>query len=161
MSNSNELERLSPNVVLRPVYQQSVLPGVAYVGGGSEIAYWMEIKQVFSAFEIPFPVLVRRDSATWINPHISRLMDALSLSNVDTFKTLQQVQDDYLAAQDDSDWTLSGLGPLSDQYFLSLRNEVSRKDPGLEKMVKGFEVQHQHFVQKTGIQNKENHKDKI
>ncbi len=55
-------ESFSPNVILRPLYQEVVLPNVAYVGGGGEIAYWLERKRVFDHYNIPFPILVRRDS---------------------------------------------------------------------------------------------------
>ncbi len=53
---------ISPNVVLRPIYQEFTLPNLAYVGGGGELAYWLERKSQFEAFNIPYPMLVRRDS---------------------------------------------------------------------------------------------------
>lgn len=60
-------ERFSPNVVLRPLYQEVILPNLAYVGGGSEVAYWMQLRSLFSHFEVDFPVLVLRNSALWID----------------------------------------------------------------------------------------------
>lgn len=54
-------ERFSPNVVLRPLYQEAILPNLAYIGGPAEIAYWLQLKGVFDAAEIDFPVLVPRD----------------------------------------------------------------------------------------------------
>ena len=55
-------ERFSPNVVLRGIYQERILPNIAFVGGGSEIAYWLELKNLFLQFDVPFPVLVLRNS---------------------------------------------------------------------------------------------------
>ena len=47
-------ERFSPNALLRPVYQESLLPNLSYVGGGSEIAYWLQLKDYFEYLKIPF-----------------------------------------------------------------------------------------------------------
>jgi bacillithiol biosynthesis cysteine-adding enzyme BshC len=53
----------SPNVLLRPLYQEFLFPNVAFVGGGGEIAYWMQLKQCFQSVSIPYPLLFRRLSA--------------------------------------------------------------------------------------------------
>ena len=55
-------ERFSPNVVLRPLFQESILPNIAFIGGAGELAYWLELKRVFDFVEIPYPVLVLRNS---------------------------------------------------------------------------------------------------
>jgi bacillithiol synthase len=55
-------ERFSPNVVLRPVYQEHILPNLAYVGGPGELAYWLQLKDVFAAHQVPFPMVVLRNS---------------------------------------------------------------------------------------------------
>jgi len=55
-------ERFSPNVILRPLYQEVLLPNLAYVGGGGELAYWLERKNQFEKLGIDYPMLVRRDS---------------------------------------------------------------------------------------------------
>lgn len=74
----NELEehpeRFSANVILRGVFQEMILPNIAFIGGGGEIAYWLELKQVFEACAVPFPVLVVRNSFLLLNPwHIEQL----------------------------------------------------------------------------------------
>ena len=56
-------EKFSPNVVLRPLFQEYILPNLAYIGGGGEIAYWLERKAQFDFFNVPFPMLIRRNSA--------------------------------------------------------------------------------------------------
>lgn len=55
-------ERFSPNVILRPLYQEMLLPNLAYVGGGGELAYWLERKNQFEKLGVDYPMLVRRDS---------------------------------------------------------------------------------------------------
>ncbi|TVR82419.1 MAG: bacillithiol biosynthesis cysteine-adding enzyme BshC [Saprospirales bacterium] len=60
-------EKFSPNVVLRPLYQELILPNIAYVGGGGEIAYWLERREQFEHYGIHYPVLVRRNSVFWLD----------------------------------------------------------------------------------------------
>lgn len=61
-------EKFSPNVLLRPAYQETVLPNLAYVGGPAEIAYWLQLKGLFAALQTPFPVLLPRNFALVVNP---------------------------------------------------------------------------------------------
>jgi bacillithiol synthase len=56
-------ERFSPNVILRPLYQQKILPALAYIGGAGELAYWLQLKSVFDFYNVNFPQLLLRNSA--------------------------------------------------------------------------------------------------
>ncbi len=58
----NHPERFSPNVLLRPLYEEVILPNLCYIGGGGELAYWLELKGLFEAVNITFPVLLLRNS---------------------------------------------------------------------------------------------------
>jgi bacillithiol biosynthesis cysteine-adding enzyme BshC len=53
-------ERFSPNVVLRPLYESTILPDIAYVGGPGEIAYWLQLKEVFNVYNTFLPVIFPR-----------------------------------------------------------------------------------------------------
>lgn len=64
-------ERFSPNVILRPMYQEKILPNVAYVGGAGELAYWMQYRKMFEQNNISFPVLWLRNSLVWIESNIA------------------------------------------------------------------------------------------
>ena len=55
-------ENFSPNVLLRPLYQESILPNICYIGGGSEISYWLELKKCFDESDLSFPILLNRNS---------------------------------------------------------------------------------------------------
>ena len=58
----NHPEKFSPNVILRPLYQEIILPNLCYIGGGGEIAYWLELKSNFDYNKVPFPILLVRNS---------------------------------------------------------------------------------------------------
>lgn len=79
-------ERFSPNVILRPIYQELILPNIAYIGGGGELAYWQERYTQFQAFEISYPVLIRRNSVLWISPYTQKQLNKLKLTPVDLFQ---------------------------------------------------------------------------
>lgn len=55
-------ERFSPNVIMRPLYQEVILPNLCYIGGGGELAYWFQLKSYFKAVNVPFPMLLLRNS---------------------------------------------------------------------------------------------------
>jgi len=55
-------ERFSPNALLRPLYQEVILPNLCYTGGGGELAYWFQLKDYFKSVEVPFPILLLRNS---------------------------------------------------------------------------------------------------
>lgn len=63
---NSDPETFSPNVVLRPLYQQIILPNVAYVGGPGELAYWLQYKSMFDHYHVSFPVLQPRYFAVQI-----------------------------------------------------------------------------------------------
>ncbi len=84
-------ERFSPNVLMRPLYQESILPNLAYIGGGGEIAYWLQLKGIFDAFQIPFPMLVVRNSALWITDKQIRRLEKLGLTSSDMMLTAQEI----------------------------------------------------------------------
>ncbi|HTB53412.1 MAG TPA: bacillithiol biosynthesis cysteine-adding enzyme BshC [Ferruginibacter sp.] len=79
-------ERFSPNVILRPVFQEFILPNIAFIGGGGEIAYWLELKKVFEAVNVPYPILILRNSFVVISKEIKALAEKLQFNDLDLFK---------------------------------------------------------------------------
>lgn len=67
-------ENYSPNVIMRPMYQELILPNLSYIGGPGEIAYWLQLKPIFEYNQICFPILTLRDFVMLINEqHINQL----------------------------------------------------------------------------------------
>jgi bacillithiol biosynthesis cysteine-adding enzyme BshC len=88
-------ERFSPNVVLRPLFQELILPNIAFIGGGSELAYWMELKSVFKLYNVNYPVLLLRNSFAIIEHKISTLISDLNLSLIDFFEPELKIIEKY------------------------------------------------------------------
>ncbi len=78
-------ERFSPNALLRPVFQEVVLPNLVYVGGGSELAYWLQLGEAFSSFDLPMPMLKLRSSILLVSDKQHRKLKSLGISPADLF----------------------------------------------------------------------------
>lgn len=87
----------SPNVVMRPLYQELVLPNLAYIGGGGELAYWLERREQFAAFGVNFPMLIRRNSVMWIDKGSNDKMAKLNLAWQSLTLDTEQVIKDFLS----------------------------------------------------------------
>jgi bacillithiol biosynthesis cysteine-adding enzyme BshC len=84
-------ERFSPNVIMRPLYQEVILPNLAYIGGGGELAYWLELKSYFNAVNIPFPILLLRNSVQVISVKQQKKLDKLEISHQELFLKLNDL----------------------------------------------------------------------
>ena len=78
-------ERFSPNVVLRPVYQETILPNIAYIGGPGELNYWLQLKDVFEAMQVFYPMVLMRSSFTLLDDADVSRMEKLGFTSSDLF----------------------------------------------------------------------------
>ena len=79
-------ERFSPNVILRGLFQEMILPNLGFIGGGGETAYWLELKALFDHYQVPFPVLILRNSFLLIDRQGQEKIDRAGLSLTDLFR---------------------------------------------------------------------------
>ena len=128
-------ERFSPNVVMRPLLQEVSLPNLAYVGGGGELAYWLERRSQFAAFGVPMPVLVRRDSAWWVTHEQRKALRKLSLNPADLLgdghQLLRRVATEQAGHAVDFTKEREALHDL----LTGISASAKRVDPTLEKHV--------------------------
>ena len=87
----NSPEKFSPNVILRPLYQEVILPNLAYIGGGGEIAYWLELKSNFEVQKVTFPIIMLRNSFVVATEKQIGKMEKLQLSWSDLFLSQQEL----------------------------------------------------------------------
>lgn len=85
-------ELFSPNVILRPLMQQMVLPSIVNLGGGAEVAYWLQLKSNFDYFNIDFPVLGLRDIFTVLDRKSYDKWKNLELTVLDFFKDINKIK---------------------------------------------------------------------
>ena len=97
----NNPSKFSPNVLMRPIYQETILPNLAYIGGSSEISYWMQLKYAFSQENIPFPILVLRNSAMILDEKQFTIINKLGFTIDDLFLEEKELQKAYVINQGD------------------------------------------------------------
>lgn len=133
-------ERFSPNVVLRPLYQEWILPNLAYVGGGGELAYWLERKDLFEHFNVPFPMLVRRHSALWIDRDTFKKMTRFNFSAARLFDDSDALVRAFVEANADASVQLATEIAALKQIYDRIAQKSLAIDASLEKAVRADEV---------------------
>jgi bacillithiol biosynthesis cysteine-adding enzyme BshC len=125
-------ERFSPNVILRPIYQETILPNLCYVGGVGELSYWLQLKGVFQAVSLTYPLIQARTSMLWIDPATSKKMHKTEIVLEDLFKDIHVVKSHFLhmLAADDLDFeTVEGVVK---QLKTMLLEKVMQVDSNME-----------------------------
>jgi bacillithiol synthase len=85
-------ERFSPNVILRGAYQETILPNIIFIGGGGELAYWLQLKNVFTHHHIAYPMLVLRQSISMVNQQSQSIIAKQHLQITDAFIPIHELQ---------------------------------------------------------------------
>lgn len=124
-------ERFSANVILRGVFQESVLPNIAFIGGGGEIAYWLELQKVFEAVNVPFPVLIVRNSFLVFNQVQKHAIAALGFTALDLFRNKDGLVNELVARESDLQLTLSDEKGQLNVFYNKLKEITEKIDPTL------------------------------
>lgn len=126
-------ERFSPNVVMRPLFQELIFPNLAYIGGGGELAYWLERKEQFAAFGLNFPMLIRRNSVVWVDSKSQKQLDKLQLDFRQLFRQDDLIIRDFVARESPNDLSLKAEWEQLNNLFSSMAAKAKAIDPTLEK----------------------------
>ena len=126
-------ERFSPNVTLRAVVQDYLLPTIAYYGGAAEIAYFAQTAEVYRILERPITPILPRSSLTMIERHTSRVLERYGLGLADFFDGLEpvlsRVVEEHLGAGTAKLFTTSEQN--INQELDNLRQQLETVDPTL------------------------------
>ena len=128
-------QAFSPNVLLRPLYQEVILPNIAYIGGGGELAYWLELKSFFASQSIPFPLLVLRNSAVLVDAKTQKKIRNLNLQPEDFFLRRNPLIHKKIDQISTIDLDLQFLKKELKKNFLHLENLVKETDASFEGAV--------------------------
>src|SRR5690606_8119455 len=140
-------EKFSPNVIMRPLYQEVILPNLCYTGGGGELAYWLELKSSFEASQVPFPILLLRNSVLLVSEKQNRKREKLNLSFSDLFEKQPELINRKTNEFSETEINFSALKQQLQQQFELLKEAVQRTDKSFEgavnaqerKQIKGLE----------------------
>ncbi len=92
----DNVEIYSPNVLMRPLFQEIILPNVSYVGGSAEISYWLQLKSVFDIEKIPLPILVLRNSLMLISSKQKKVLNDKGFKLEDIFLSKEELHKKYI-----------------------------------------------------------------
>ncbi|WP_312075212.1 bacillithiol biosynthesis cysteine-adding enzyme BshC [Chryseobacterium sp.] len=136
----NSPEKFSPNALMRPVYQEKILPNLAYIGGNAEIMYWLELKDYFESLQISFPILIPRNSMLFIEEKVLKKIEKLNLNIDDFFGNFTQVTNSKILSDNEILKSLEEKENLLKTHFENLKIMAEKTEKSFGNMVKGEEV---------------------
>lgn len=128
-------ERFSPNVILRGLYQETILPNIAFVGGGGELAYWLQLCSLFDRYKTVFPVLVLRNSFLVIEPKWKDLIRKTGISIEDLFLPADELVRTLIIRQQGEAVQLNGQLAQAEELYNTLSERAGAIDPTLSRHV--------------------------
>lgn len=134
-------EKFSPNVILRGVYQETILPGIAFIGGGGELAYWMELKNVFEKANAFYPVLILRNSYAIVHAKQKQQWDSLGFNLQDIFKTNLELAKQYVTSLKGEQLLLTDVLNQHHKLYTQIEQKVMLIDATLGAHVKNLALQ--------------------
>jgi len=133
-------ERFSPNVIMRPLYQEVILPNLCYIGGGGELAYWLQLKELFNMVNVPFPILLLRNSVLIKTQKQTDKLEKLGISNNDVFLKRDAFINKKVREISNIDIDFSTQKALLKQEFETLYRLAVQTDKSFLGAVKAQEV---------------------
>lgn len=130
-------ERFSPNVVLRPLYQEVILPNLAYIGGGGELAYWLQYKAMFDAHNIQFPILFLRNSALLMDAASMEKWKKFGFTEGDLFLPTDVLIKKFMDGQSDGSSSLTKEQDALKVVYAQLIEKVQKKEQTLKATAEG------------------------
>ncbi|HWA35367.1 MAG TPA: bacillithiol biosynthesis cysteine-adding enzyme BshC [Cyclobacteriaceae bacterium] len=144
-----EPEKFSPNVTLRPLYQEMILPNLAYVGGPAELVYWMELKGVFDHFKTPFPMLMPRNFAMVVDVQSGRKISKSGLEIQDFFNEKNYLFNHWVAKNSLHDLSLGAAMKAMGELLKNIEERCAKLDATLVPMARAEGKRIQHAVEKV------------
>ena len=134
-------ERFSPNVILRGIFQETILPNIVYIGGGGEIAYWLQLKDLFENYKVPYPVLLLRNSFLVVEKKWQERISKLSFTSEDFFLPEEELIRRLVARQTKNEIKLNGNFTDAEKLYDSLKKQVVAIDSTLGQHVEALKTQ--------------------
>jgi bacillithiol synthase len=138
---ANFPERFSPNVILRGLYQETILPNIAFVGGGGEMAYWLELKPLFKHYRVPYPVLILRNSFLLVKKNWRHKIEKAGLSTETVFKPEEEMMEDFVRRNTSLQLNLEKEMNELSKFYTSVKKVSGAVDKTLEQHVEKLETQ--------------------
>ncbi len=147
-----EPEKFSPNVILRPLYQETILPNLGYAGGPAEVVYWLQLKGVFEFFKTPFPILMPRNFASVLDEPTKNKFLKTGLKLKDFFEEKNYLFNHWIAENSQTDLSLGKEINEVSEFFGQIKSRASQIDITLLKHIDAQKSRMAHALE--GIEHK-------
>ncbi len=142
----------SPNVILRGVFQETILPNIAFIGGGGELAYWLELKGVFANAGVPYPMLLLRNSFLLVTEKQTNQLKKLDITSDEIFKGLQSIIDRFVMKKSGNQLQIDAqMAAIEMQYDL-IKEQARSIDSSLVQHIEA--LAHQQLQKLIQVQKK-------
>lgn len=128
-------ERFSPNVILRGILQETILPNIAFIGGGGELSYWMELKALFDHFKVPFPLLMLRNSVLWADDKSVKRLKKINLQPKDLFADTETIIGEFVKKNTQEELVLKEEYLEIEKLYSELEHKAANIDVTLKASV--------------------------
>jgi bacillithiol synthase len=136
----NHPDRFSPNVILRGLFQETILPNIIFLGGGGELAYWSQLKDLFETYNVYYPVLLLRNSFLVVDDKQRKLQDKLGITTNELFRTELEILNAIIEREGRKPQLNGELSAITSIYD-QLKTTASAVDPTLLTHVEALKVQ--------------------
>jgi bacillithiol biosynthesis cysteine-adding enzyme BshC len=133
-------ERFSPNVILRGLFQETILPNLSFIGGGGETAYWLELRSLFEHYAVPFPVLVLRNSFLLVQRHWMEKLTHAGFGIPELFHPAEELMNELVRRDSGNRLTLKEEIAAANHYYEELKALARPVDPTLEQHVTALQA---------------------
>ncbi|MBI3138683.1 MAG: bacillithiol biosynthesis cysteine-adding enzyme BshC [Sphingobacteriales bacterium] len=140
-------DRFSPNVILRGLYEETILPNIAFIGGGGETAYWLQLKELFAHYAVPFPVLILRNSFLLVEKKWQELIRKLDYTIEDFFRDETKLLDGLVEKESPGKTRLNGALAELELLYDAFKKQAAAVDSSLEKHVEALKLKTVHRLQ--------------
>lgn len=121
-------ERFSPNVILRGLFQETILPNIAFIGGGGELAYWLQLKDLFVHYKTPYPVQVLRNSFLVMEKNMSALLPKLGIGLYDVFQNETLLLNELVKRESSLQLSLANEKASLEAFYTKLKTTAGAVD---------------------------------
>jgi bacillithiol biosynthesis cysteine-adding enzyme BshC len=143
---SQHPERFSPNVVMRPLYQECIMPNIAYIGGGAEVVYWLQLKANFDHYGVDFPILILRNSGLMVRKETAIKIQRMDLSTAQLFRDADTIKREWTLKHTEHDLSLKEEWRELQCVFEKIKLRSYKIDPTLAPAASAVQARLQHAI---------------
>lgn len=137
---SEHPERFSPNVILRGTLQEIILPNIIFIGGAGELAYWLELKNVFEAIQTPYPMLILRNSFLLVDKKYQQMIQRLGLKIEDIFQPEHELIKKIITTRTENKVKLNGELQKAESLYDEIMSLAANVDATLKQHVEALKT---------------------